>query len=160
MVFNPKNGRTDYSTAKAFRPISLTSFLIKTLERMVDRYLVERIISADPLHENQHAYRRGRSTETALHAVVSKIERSLHHKDVALAVFFDVEGAFDKARPTNICNALRTRGAAPSVIEWIRSALEERNVTTAVGDSELYIGVRGGCPQGSCPTYGVWLWMN
>ena len=98
-MFIPKNGRTDYSTAKAFRPISLTSFLMKTLERMVDRYLVERIISPYPLHENQHAYRRGRSTETALHAVVAKIERSLHHKDVALAVFFDVEGAFDKARP-------------------------------------------------------------
>jgi len=41
VAFAPKPGRSDYSQAKAFRPISLTSFSLKTLERLIDtcRYI-------------------------------------------------------------------------------------------------------------------------
>ena len=34
VVFIPKSGKPDYSQPKAFRPISLTPFLFKTLERL------------------------------------------------------------------------------------------------------------------------------
>ncbi|XP_017875793.1 uncharacterized protein LOC108622427, partial [Ceratina calcarata] len=34
-----KPGKTDYATPKAFRPISLTSFLLKTMEKQIDRYI-------------------------------------------------------------------------------------------------------------------------
>ena len=37
--FIPKPGRLDYTNSKAFRPISLTSFLLKGLEKLVDRHL-------------------------------------------------------------------------------------------------------------------------
>jgi len=39
VLFLPKPGKIDYTTAKAFRPISLTSFLLKGLENVTDRYL-------------------------------------------------------------------------------------------------------------------------
>ena len=39
VVFIPKPGRSSYSGPKDFRPISLTSFLLKTMERLVDRFL-------------------------------------------------------------------------------------------------------------------------
>lgn len=39
VVFIPKLGQLDYTVAKAFRPISLTSIMLKTLEKMVDRHL-------------------------------------------------------------------------------------------------------------------------
>ena len=35
MVFIPKPGKDDYMLPKSFRPFSLTSFLFKTLERLV-----------------------------------------------------------------------------------------------------------------------------
>ena len=34
VIFIPKLGKDDYSKAKSFRPISLTPFLFKTLERL------------------------------------------------------------------------------------------------------------------------------
>ncbi|XP_050664244.1 lipase 3-like [Leptidea sinapis] len=37
VVFIPKPGNSDYTNPKSFRPISLTSFLMKTLERLCDR---------------------------------------------------------------------------------------------------------------------------
>jgi hypothetical protein len=49
-----------------------------------------------PLHRNQHAYQIGKSTETALHNVVTHTENAIEHKDIALGEFLDTEGAFDR----------------------------------------------------------------
>ena len=44
----------------------------------------------------QIAYQSGKSTETALHYVVTIIEKVPHQKEVALGAFLDIEGAFDR----------------------------------------------------------------
>ena len=38
VVFIPKHGRSSYTGPRDFRPINLTSLLLKTRERLVDRY--------------------------------------------------------------------------------------------------------------------------
>jgi hypothetical protein len=38
VVFIPKAGRCSYTVPRDFRPISLTLFLLKTMERVVDRF--------------------------------------------------------------------------------------------------------------------------
>lgn len=38
-VFIPQQGKSDYTSPKSFRPISLASFLLKTLERLADRFV-------------------------------------------------------------------------------------------------------------------------
>jgi hypothetical protein len=47
-----------------------------------------------PLERSQHGYQRGRSSETVLHDLVSRIESTLGHKIFALGAFLDVEEAF------------------------------------------------------------------
>ena len=66
VIFIPKAGKNEWTSPKNFRPISLTSFVLKTVERLVDRYIRDKILTAKPLHRDQHAYSAGRSTETAL----------------------------------------------------------------------------------------------
>jgi hypothetical protein len=46
------------------------------------------------LDRSQHTYQRGRSSENALHDLVSRIESVLDHKLFSLRAFLDVEGAF------------------------------------------------------------------
>jgi len=70
VVFIPKPGRNTYSWPRDYRPISLTSFLLKTLERLLDRYLRDEALAIVPLHPNQHAYQAGKSVETVLHQLV------------------------------------------------------------------------------------------
>ena len=106
----------DYTTPKAYRPISLTSFLLKTMEKLCERYIRDIVLKDNPLHPNQHAYTLGRSTDTALHAVASRIERSLDNKESTLGVFIDIEGAFDK-----------------TTFPKITAALAEKNVPVMVG---------------------------
>jgi hypothetical protein len=77
VVFIPKPGHVSYVRAKSFRPISLNSFLLKTVERLVDRYIRDGTLVEYPLHSHQHAHQTDRSTETALHSLVYKTERAL-----------------------------------------------------------------------------------
>jgi hypothetical protein len=53
-VFITKPSRNSYSEPRDFRPISLTSFLLKTMVRMMDRLLRDEIMALKPLHPNQH----------------------------------------------------------------------------------------------------------
>jgi len=73
VAFIPKPGKLDYATAKSFRPISLTSFLLKGLEKLVDRYLWDGPMVTLPIHPRQHAYQAGKSAESALHQLVGRI---------------------------------------------------------------------------------------
>jgi hypothetical protein len=94
VVFIPKPGRNSYSGRRDYRPISLTSLLLKTMERPVDRYLRNETLALVPLHPNQHAYQAGKSVETA-HQLVLRVEKVLDQQETALGVFSDIEGAFN-----------------------------------------------------------------
>jgi hypothetical protein len=39
VIFIPKPGKLDYTEVKAYRPIGLSSFLLKTMEKLVDRHI-------------------------------------------------------------------------------------------------------------------------
>jgi hypothetical protein len=57
VIFIDKPGKTDKAHPRSFRPISLISFLFKTLERVVLFHLDEDCIKKKPLHNKQHAFR-------------------------------------------------------------------------------------------------------
>lgn len=73
VIFIPKPGKDDYTSPKSFRPISLTSVLLKGLEKLMDRLIKDVMNDKSYLHKSQHAFQEGKSTETALHELVSQI---------------------------------------------------------------------------------------
>ena len=62
---------------------------------MVDRYLRSGPLTALPIHPRRHALQTGKSTESALHQLMGRIERALDANQYSLGVFFENEGAFD-----------------------------------------------------------------
>jgi hypothetical protein len=77
VVIIPQPGRNTYCGPKVYIPIGLTSFLLKTMEKLVDRYLRNETLVSSSFHPNQHAYQAGKSTETVLHKLVFRIEKVL-----------------------------------------------------------------------------------
>jgi hypothetical protein len=67
VVFILKPGRNSYCGPRDFRPISLTSFLLKTKERVVDGFLRDEILVSELLRPNQHIYQTGKYMEMAPH---------------------------------------------------------------------------------------------
>jgi hypothetical protein len=147
VVFIPKPGKT-LSQAKSLRPISLTSFMLKTLEILLDRRIRGGALVENPFHQNHFAYRAGMSTETTLFQIVHRLEKSLKHKEIALGAFLDTEGAFNNTSFHAIIEATRERGLEETCCRWIRSMLESRLVHTSLIGSSLIAKVAGGCLQG------------
>jgi len=147
VVFIPKPGRSSYCGPRDFRPISLTSFLLKTMERLVDRFLRDEILVLQPLHPNQHAYQAGKSVEMALHQLVVRAEKALDQQEIALGVFLDIQGGFDNSSYDSMCSALTRHGVDQTIVRWIRATLEGQLATAALWDVSRSVAVSRGCPQ-------------
>jgi hypothetical protein len=141
VVFIPKPGRSSYCGPKDFRHLSLTSFLLKTMERLVDRYLRDETLAFKPLHPNQHAYQTGKSVDTALHQLVVRVAKAVHQREIALGVFLDIEGAFNSTFYDSMRAALARHGVDHTIIRWIRATLEGRQATAILGETSVSIAV-------------------
>ena len=98
VIFLQKPGKTDYSEPKSFRPISLTTFLLKTLEKLVLWEIQNTALKEFPLSKQQHAFRTGYSCQTAISDLVDSIEANILRDKYTLSVFLDIAGAFDNVQ--------------------------------------------------------------
>ncbi|XP_074111456.1 uncharacterized protein LOC141535431 [Cotesia typhae] len=156
VVFLPKPGKASYDQAKSFRPISLSSFLLKTLEKLIDRYIRDGTLVHKSLHDSQHAYQAGKSVETALHSVVKYVEGAFHRKQAVLGEFIDIEKAFDNTPLESIRNAVENFKIEDSITRWIHNMLRLRTVSTELSNN-VEARVRRGCPQGGVSSPLMWL---
>jgi hypothetical protein len=109
---------------KDFRPISLTNFLLKILERLVDMFLKTGPLLKHPLAASQYAYREGSSTETALHHQVCRVEKHLEAKKIRYCgLFLYIERAFCSTSNITIKQAM-IRYEIPEVfVGWTENML-------------------------------------
>jgi hypothetical protein len=156
VTFIPKPEKLDYTEAKAYRPISLSSFMLKTMEKLVDRHVRDGTLKIHPLHRNQHVYHIGKSTETALHNVVTRIEYAIKHKDIALGAFLDIEGAFHRTSFDTIKQAVERHGIEPALCRWICAMLESRNISATLSGETLGASAARGCQQGGGLSLLLW----
>ncbi len=154
VVFIPKAGKEDYSVAKAYRPITLSNFLFKGLERIVQWYILQYIVTK-PLY-NQHAYTKDKSCDSALSAFVSDIEHSIYNGNKVLAVSLDCSGAFDciKFQSAKLCMA--EKGIPNSVITWYTNLLKCRKVTADLQGLKKHVIPKRGSPQGGVLSPLIW----
>jgi len=156
LVFIPKPGRNSYCGPRDFTPISLTSFLLKTLERLVDRFQRDEILALKPLHPNQHAYQAGKSVETATHQLVVRVEKALDQQEITLGIFLDTEEAFNNTSYDSTCTALTKHGIYHTIVQWIRATLDGQQATVALGGFSRSVVVSRDWPQGGVPSPLLW----
>ena len=155
MISILKPGKSSYTEAKAYRPICL-SFLLKTVERLVDRHIGDGVLGRNPLNINQNAYQSGISTDAALNAVVSTIEKALKTKEIAMRAFLDIEGAFGRTSMEAISSALLRHGVPPLFERWIAFMLSSICIISSLmGEAMQVAGVRG-CPLGGVLSPLLW----
>ena len=156
VIFIPKQDKDDYADPRSYRPISLMSTLMKTLERVILWEMQATTLAQNPLHTNQHAFRKGRSTDSALTNMVEYIEAAFHKKHVAIGVFVDIKGAFDNVTTTSIISGLKKRGENPLIINWYEHFLKNRTINIEYKGNVTKRKLTRGTPQGGVLSPIMW----
>ncbi|XP_059046427.1 uncharacterized protein LOC131842012 [Achroia grisella] len=131
------------------------TFIIKIMEKVLD--IRATILENAPLHRNQHAYRKGHSTETALLDLTDKVEKAIEEKQIALCSFLDIEGAFDNTPIETISQGLIRKKVDETTTQWIKAMLSNRTIKTTLHNSTLEIRPTKECPQGGVLSPLLWL---
>jgi hypothetical protein len=156
VIFIPKPGKKDYAQARSFRPISLTPFLLKGLEKIWAWQLEATVLKDNPFSKDQHGFRKGYSTESALSTTVEYIEQALVAKSFALATFLDIQGAFDNVPIRAIVAGMRKKGMPAIFIKWYTKILTSRRAVAEHQGIKVERHLEKGTPQGGVLSTLIW----
>ena len=155
-MFISKLGKESYNDPKSFRPISLSNYLLKGLERLAVWHMDIRL-KENPVHARQHGFRSDRSTETAISELTSYVESFILKKEYCIGVFLDIRGAFDNIKPDCIHQSLLKFGAQRDMADWYLGYLKQRNVFFTLGNVTVARSVGIEFPQGGVASAKFWL---
>ena len=155
-IYLPKPGKTDYRNPKSFRTITLAPVPLKWMERIVLWHMETDLGIYKKMNKRQYGFMRGASTETALHKILHKIEKTIINSGLALGTFLDVEGAFDNVAFSAIERALHQKCESPVVIKWIMDLIRNRSTIVELNGHKRTIRIVKGCPQGGILSPFLW----
>ena len=156
VIFLPKPGKTSYSIPKSYRPISLSNFVLKTLERLVV-WRMDKDMEDHPIHALQHGFTKGKCTESAISNTADYIEEFLFKKQHCLGVFLDISSAFDSISIDHIRTTLLAHNGTPDMVEWYYSYLGRRYLEVELHGERVNLTTATGFPQGGVCSARFWL---
>ena len=127
------------------------SFISKLVECVVASQLSRHVSFHGLENENQSAYRRGHSTETAFLSIKNQINLSLARGEATAVVLLDQSAAFDTIHHDKLLDFLRKWfGVGGRCLDWFKSYLSDHIQCIKIGSvlSEAR-KLKFGVPQGS-----------
>ena len=135
---------------KSYRPVSLTSHVIKVFERVMRSALVKHLENNNLLPKNQHGFISGRSTLSQLLHQIEQLIRAWEEGNATDTIYLDFAKAFDKVDHNILCQKLKRLGITGKVGIWIKEFLTNRYQRVAAnGVLSMPAPVISGVPQGT-----------
>lgn len=134
-----------------FRPISVSSPILKSLEKFVLKHWLSKIITEQKF-QDQFAFipLKGRGCQVAITVFYGRVIELISKGYYVDAILIDFSKAFDKATNSNILDSLYNLGASRECINWINQFLTGRLQHVKIGHSiSTNKLVSSGTPQGS-----------
>jgi ribonuclease HI len=118
------------------------------LERLVLWHLEDSTLQTNPLHQNQHAFRKDHTTEVALSKLCAFIEKAFLKREYAVVVFLDIEGAFDNITIDAIKLGMTKHNIPIHIQNWYLNYLANRSSQLTVADITIIRYLIKGTAQG------------
>ena len=137
--------------AASWRPVSLTSHVIKTLERVLRKTIVFHLESNDLMDPDQHGSRQRRSCLSQLLEHHDEILRMLEEGDNVDVIYTDFEKAYEKVDHFKLLEKMKIQfGITGKVGKWIQKFLESRKQQIVIEETKSKESkVASGAVQGS-----------
>ena len=140
----------DLKDPSSYRPIALTNMLCKVMERLVNRRLNHFLEKNKLINPMQSGFRKGKNTHHNLLALEHDIKKSMTDNNFTVAVFLDIEKAFDMCPRWGILKRLHDMGLRGNLPIFIKNFLSLRLFRVKVGNKLSTIKCQvNGVPQGS-----------
>ena len=140
------------SAIDSYRPISLTSAVVKTMERLVGNRLYHLVEHNGMLSEHQAGFRRQRSTEDQVLGLTQHISDCLQFKPAHRTVLalLDYSKAYDTVWREKLLHIMLDKGLPPKLVSWCASFLTNRQARVRLhGRDSRSVNMQQGLPQGS-----------
>ena len=134
----------------SYRPISLTSCFCKIMEKMINRRLIMYLDRENIIQPYQSGSRKSHSTYDSLVRFESAICETLLKSEYLVAVYFDIEKAFDMVWVHGLLQILKNIGLEGHLPIFIKNFLKNRKIRVRLGDTlSSEYSLDNGTPQGS-----------
>ena len=144
----PKDG--DQLDPSNWRPISQMPIIGRLIEKAIHSQMRYFIDSTGLLHRNQHGFRTGKSTGSAIFEYVKSLYNGIDNKHISISTYIDYKKAFDTVSHDILLKKLHLYGFSKNTVEWFRDYLSKRAQSTLVnGYKSGFKTVNYGVPQGS-----------
>ena len=145
----PVHKKGDKSSVENYRPISLTSLVMKVFERCIKTKLLS--ACSDLIDVRQHGFVNDRSCTTQMIPFTDNLALALNKRSRVDVIYFDFAKAFDSVSHDLILHKLKNIFKIDGLmLKFIKSYLEGRSQQVAVGgQTSSSLPVLSGVPQGS-----------
>lgn len=154
----PKKGK-NLQDPNNHRPISLLEVIAKTFEKILKIRFMAKL--EEILPTTQSGFRSSRSTIDPLIKLTTSITNAFNRSMCCLAIFLDIEKAFDKVWHNGLLYKLHTYNFSPQFIKLIQSFITERVSKVKIKNSfSLPFSPLSGTPQGSVLSPALYLFFS
>ena len=145
----PIHKKGDKDDVQNYRPVSLTSLVMKIFEKCLRDKLFK--ICQDKITSKQHGFLPNKSCDTQMIPFITSLSLTLGSKGQADVIYFDFSKAFDSVNHDIILYKLRDQfGVNGKMLHFIKNYLRNREQRVIIQNKfSSYLPVRSGVPQGS-----------
>ena len=132
LLFKNKGDKSDPNN---YRGISVLSPITKLFEKIIAKQISSFFENNKILFEGQHGFRHGRSCETALHEIISKLNENQNKRLVNLLLFIDFKKAFDTVDTDLLILKSFHYGFSNSALDLVKNYFNDRYQITKIGNT-------------------------
>ena len=140
------------SKVESFRPVSLTSCVVKTLERMIANRLSYLVETRGWLTDSPAGFRRGRSCEDQVIRMTQSVSDGFQRKkpERTVMVLLDFSRAYHRVWRQELLRTTIEKDVSRNFLRWIAGFLRNRQGRVQYANSTgKYMKIRQRVPQGS-----------
>jgi Reverse transcriptase (RNA-dependent DNA polymerase)/Endonuclease-reverse transcriptase len=120
--------------ASNYRPITMTSSFSKVYEKIFLNRLQHHFDVNNIINPQQHGFRKGKSTITALFDFTHQVYSSIAAREKLNVILYDFSNAFGTLYPQLLLRKLKIYGVTDDAISWLLSFLTERERYVQIRD--------------------------